>query len=374
MPIDIIVPRLGWSMEEGTFAGWLLPHGAPVSVGQPIYSLESDKVTMDVESLDAGTLHLSADAPIAGATVVVGQLLGHLLQANEPSPREGAIDLESPDTRTLHIPPATPVGQPLPAKAASPREGAPRIMEADAVRPTEGTAVAESPDAGTLHVHSDNPVGHLLQANDASPREGTPRIMETDAVRLTEGTTVAESLDARTLHVHSDNPVGQPLPANPASPRARAAAQALGIDIATVTPREGAPRIIEADVLRHTSRTFSLHVDADATGVSGDEVFSKAVAIAVQQHPGFEAGSVAVIDLGPFGIHRFQGILNPGQKAILAVGHIAPRPVVADGQVVARLTVPLSLTVDHRVADPFAAARFLQTIVQLVEAPLALIQ
>ena len=325
MPIDIIVPRLGWSMEEGTFAGWLLPHGSPVSVGQPIYSLESDKVTMDVESLDAGTLHISADAPIAGATVVVGQLLGHLLQANEPSPREGAIDLESPDTRTLHIPPATPVGQPLPAKAASPREGAPRIMEADAVRPTEGTAVAESPDAGTLHVHS-------------------------------------------------DNPVGQPLPANPASPRARAAAQALGIDIATVTPREGAPRIIEADVLRHTSRTFSLHVDADATGVSGDEVFSKAVAIAVQQHPGFEAGSVAVIDLGPFGIHRFQGILNPGQKAILAVGHIAPRPVVADGQVVARLTVPLSLTVDHRVADPFAAARFLQTIVQLVEAPLALIQ
>ncbi len=250
----------------------------------------------------------------------------------------------------------------------------------------------------------------------------------------------AESLDANTRHIPPDAPIvvdqrlSHLVQANAASPRARATAKALGIDIATVTPREGAPRIIEADVLRLTEGAFYaphfyLHADADATvlaslpsSISVDDILIKAVAIALQQHPRFNGqrtqihiglaveangrllvpiirnadqksltdiaaercrqntgtqedladSSVTVMNLGAFGVDRFQGILNPRQSAILAVGRIAKRPVVVDGQVVARLTVPLSLTVDHRVADGLAAARFLQAIVQLVEAPLRL--
>ena len=63
MPIEITVPRLGWSMEEGTFTGWLKQNGDSVSAGEPLFAMESDKVTLDVESLDNGILYLPPGAP-----------------------------------------------------------------------------------------------------------------------------------------------------------------------------------------------------------------------------------------------------------------------------------------------------------------------
>src|ERR1700733_2796262 len=86
MPIEITVPRLGWSMEEGTFVGWLKRSGDQVAAGEPLFAVESDKVTMDVESLDSGNLYLPPGAPEPGAIVVVGQCLGFLLAPNEPKP------------------------------------------------------------------------------------------------------------------------------------------------------------------------------------------------------------------------------------------------------------------------------------------------
>src|SRR5438876_4365882 len=86
MPIEITVPRLGWSTEEGTFTGWLKQSGDPVSAGEPLFAMESDKVTLDVESLDSGILYLPPGAPAPGAIVVVGQHLGFLLAPGEPAP------------------------------------------------------------------------------------------------------------------------------------------------------------------------------------------------------------------------------------------------------------------------------------------------
>src|SRR5712671_6970735 len=86
MPIEITVPRLGWSMEEGTFVSWLKQNGDSVSAGEPLFAMESDKVTLDVESLDSGILYLSPSSPEPGAIVVVGQHLGFLLAPGEPAP------------------------------------------------------------------------------------------------------------------------------------------------------------------------------------------------------------------------------------------------------------------------------------------------
>ena len=86
MAIQITIPRLGWSMEEGTFSNWLKSAGEQVRAGEPLFSVESDKVTMDVESLDAGILYLPADAPQPGAVVKVGQLIGYLLAEGEAPP------------------------------------------------------------------------------------------------------------------------------------------------------------------------------------------------------------------------------------------------------------------------------------------------
>lgn len=58
MAIEIMIPKLGYSMEEGTIAEWLVEDGATVSKGQPIYSLEADKATQEIESPSAGVIKL----------------------------------------------------------------------------------------------------------------------------------------------------------------------------------------------------------------------------------------------------------------------------------------------------------------------------
>src|ERR1700730_13685183 len=83
----------------------------------------------------------------------------------------------------------------------------------------------------------------------------------------------------------------------------------------------------------------------------------------------FEDGSVTLSNLGPFGVDRFQAILNPPQSAIIAVGRVAKRPFVDGDEVVARLTMPMSISVDHRVVDGVTAAGFLSGIVKLLQSP-----
>jgi len=69
----------GGRWEEGAFSAWLKNDGDRVAAGDPLFALESDKVTMDVESLDGGILHIPSDAPQPGAVVTVGQRIGYLL-------------------------------------------------------------------------------------------------------------------------------------------------------------------------------------------------------------------------------------------------------------------------------------------------------
>ena len=90
MASEVTIPRLGWNMDEGTFMGWLKSDGQPVSVGEPLFSLEGDKATQDIESLETGILRIPPDAPKEGEKVAVGALIGYLVQAGEPAPFEAA--------------------------------------------------------------------------------------------------------------------------------------------------------------------------------------------------------------------------------------------------------------------------------------------
>jgi pyruvate dehydrogenase E2 component (dihydrolipoamide acetyltransferase) len=82
-----------------------------------------------------------------------------------------------------------------------------------------------------------------------------------------------------------------------------------------------------------------------------------------------EGGTFTISNLGMFGVEQFIAVLNPPQAAILAVGATEQRPVVRDGQIVARPMVTLTLTVDHRAVDGAQAAAFLQTLKAFVEDP-----
>ena len=86
MPIEVLVPRIGWSMEEGTFVEWIAKHGDFVRAGDILFVLESEKASQEIETCDSGTLHIPIDAPRPGDTVVVGQRLAYLLAEGESPP------------------------------------------------------------------------------------------------------------------------------------------------------------------------------------------------------------------------------------------------------------------------------------------------
>jgi pyruvate dehydrogenase E2 component (dihydrolipoamide acetyltransferase) len=83
MAIEIRVPRLGWTMEEGVFQGWLKQDGARIKSGEPIFVLESEKAAQEIEATDDGILSIVPDGPAAGGTVAVGALVGYLIAEGE---------------------------------------------------------------------------------------------------------------------------------------------------------------------------------------------------------------------------------------------------------------------------------------------------
>ena len=102
MAIEIVVPRLGWSMEEGLFSEWLKPEGELVNAGDMLFVIEGDKAAQEIESFDSGILRIPPDAPQPGEGVTVGQLLGYLVEAGELAPFEaGAAGRAGPAVRRL---------------------------------------------------------------------------------------------------------------------------------------------------------------------------------------------------------------------------------------------------------------------------------
>ena len=111
MPIEIIIPRLGWSMEEGAFVAWLKQDGEFVRAGEPLFSIEGDKAVQEIESIDSGILRMAANGPNPGSPIRVGDVLGHLLS-------EGESDSVSLPTAVVTEEPPPP--KPPPAFAAVP--------------------------------------------------------------------------------------------------------------------------------------------------------------------------------------------------------------------------------------------------------------
>src|SRR6266511_766007 len=83
MPFDIIVPRLGWSMEEGAFVAWLKKEGEQVKAGEALFSIEGDKAIQEIESIDSGILRIAENAPRPGESIRVGDVLGYLVSADD---------------------------------------------------------------------------------------------------------------------------------------------------------------------------------------------------------------------------------------------------------------------------------------------------
>lgn len=245
MAADVTIPRLGWSMEEGVFAGWIKKPGDTVNPGEPLFMLEGEKATQEIEAVDGGVLHLAPDAPSEGQTVLVGRTIAKLCAAGE-TPAWGTA--ANPPAAVAAAPPQAGNAPPAPAVAikASPAAAAP------------GPAPREIPVAASPSVR------RLARQMGIDLAAVTPR--------LPGGRLSAEDLA-------SDRQAGGPAPSSfppgerPAagrvrvpgnrvstpshpeagsvrsSPRARRVARDRGVDVATIRGSGAGGRVRERDVL-----------------------------------------------------------------------------------------------------------------------------
>jgi len=374
MAVEVIMPALGMAQETGKVLRWLKAEGESVAKAEPLMEVETDKVTVEIEAPAAGTL--AGVTAAEGEDVPVGQVIAYVLGDGEQLPepdarsepavpamsrglspghggngqaRAGRRALASPKARRL----ARERGVPIEEIAGSGPYGAVQAADVETFRSRErDVLVAESSAWQTMarrmvDTWRDVPHFYLSREVDASRLEGwRDAIRKRARYETVTHTDLLVKLCAAALAEH---------PRVNRSPDVNVGI-AVATDDALVVPvvhradrlelREIAAR--RAEVVAR-AREGKLHLD-DVQG-----------------------GTFTISNLGMFGVDAFNAIVNAPQAAILAVGRIADRVVAVDGVPVVKPTCILTLSLDHRAIDGAIGARFLDTLVSLVEEPAGLV-
>lgn len=396
----IVVPRLGWSMEEGTFVRWLKRDGDTVCRGEALFELEGEKALQEIEAVDDGILRIPPDAPQAGSTVSVGKILGYLIAEGEPlpsrteragqeskasneatplaidvksdcesGPRIAAMNSELPAEPRLNISPrarriADELGIDWTRLTGSGANG--RIRERDVLAAANSGARRGSrlPISKRRRVIAERLVGSRQQT---VPVTLTTRADATGIVNLREqfqsidATAVIPSYQDIITKLVAEVLVRHPLLAGRWDDDAIVLPSNHEIHIGMAVDTEDG---LLVPVIRDVCR-LSLIQLADYSRKLIHRARSGMLSTADLQ------GSVFTItNLGAYGIDAFTPTINYPEAAILGLGAIRREPVVLeDCQIVARYQLTLSLTFDHRIVDGAPAARFLQDLASAISSP-----
>jgi pyruvate dehydrogenase E2 component (dihydrolipoamide acetyltransferase) len=387
--IPITVPRLGWTMDEGTFVNWLKHDGDEVRPGEPLFVLESDKSAEEIEALDAGILRLGPDSPAPGDKVKVGQVLAYLVADKEEAPHATTPREEARSASEESSPSPAPralreVARPeRPGRRAiSPRaRRAAREMGVDwsglqgsgrtgRIRERDIRAAADREPVGQLIPHT--PLRRTLAARlvagvtQAAPVTLTVRVDATLLVRVRRQ--YRKAGDAAVVPGYTDLVVKAAGMALRRHPRLQAQWREEGlfvperVNVAFAVDTEAG---LFAPVVRDVDRLTVLEVAAAARELAA---LARAGQLRAEQ---MRDGTFTISNLGMYGVDAFTPILNLPQCATLGVGRIVRAPAAVDDAVVPRDLLTLSLTFDHRVVDGAPAARFLDEVRQSIEQPAA---
>jgi pyruvate dehydrogenase E2 component (dihydrolipoamide acetyltransferase) len=401
MASEVKLPRLGQGMESGTVRKWLKNEGDPVQKGDPLYEIDTDKVTQEVESDFAGVLLKIAlregEAPVGQTIAYIGEP-GEDLPAAEPADAGSASATAEPEVQAAV--PSTSDSAPaeLRSEPSSVRNG--RIKASPLAR-----RLARERGIDLASLQGTGPEGRIV-ARDVEGAEARPAAAvaplaapssEIESVPLTNiRKTIARRLTAAwqapvfQLTVTADLTRANDLVArarelNPdvritvTDLLAKVCAQALmrhrdvnvqysddallRFPTANVGIAVAAPQGLVVPVLRGVER-LSL---AEVAAARGDAVGRARENKLTTQD--LEDGTFTISNLGMFGIEQFIAVLNPPQAAILAVGATVDTPVARNGAVEVRPVLTMTLTVDHRAVDGAEGADFLRTVKQFVEDP-----
>jgi pyruvate dehydrogenase E2 component (dihydrolipoamide acetyltransferase) len=370
--VEIGMPKLSDSMEEATVLTWLKRPGEAVKRGEPLVEVETDKATIVYEAEASGVLEeivvRVGEVAALGEPIARMRVTGTTLADAEPAPALATAG------RARATPVARRLARELGVSLGSVRGSGPggRIVGSDvrAAAPTASASAAARSGRGAV----------TEIAHTATQRTIAQRMAESRST-IPEFTLEAEILMDAASRLRDDLRAGghDPLPSyNDLVVRAVALALRefpalnagyepgrtlrygrvnIGIAVATDDALI-VPTIYDADrksVLEIAAESRRLAEGARRRALAADELAN---------------GTFTVSNLGMFGVRRFNAVINHPQAAILAVGEVAPQPVVGeDGQLAARLTMEVALSCDHRVVYGAEAARFLQRLRMLLEHP-----
>jgi pyruvate dehydrogenase E2 component (dihydrolipoyllysine-residue acetyltransferase) len=396
MATEIKLPRLGQGMESGTIVKWLKAEGDPVEKGEPLYELDTDKVTQEVEADASGVLLKIA---IAEGEVEVGKTIAVIGKEGEEVPEEAPPPVEekpAPERR------AAPKEEPdMAARAAESRDGG-RIKASPLAR-----RIARERGVELARIQGTGPDGRIV-AEDveraaAAPAPAAPApapapagevervpltsLRKTIARRLTEAwaapafqismsadMTRALEIRARLVERAGDNPkptISDLLTKVCAASlmQHRAVNATFADDVIELHPSAdvglavASERGLVVPVIRGCERLTIPQIAAARADVVGRARSGKL------QQADLEGGTFTISNLGMFGVEQFVAVLNPPQAAILAVGAVEERAVPVDGAIAIRPLMTMTLTCDHRALDGAVAADFLRTVKTFLEEP-----
>jgi pyruvate dehydrogenase E2 component (dihydrolipoamide acetyltransferase) len=418
---EVKLPRLGQGMESGTIVKWLKSEGDKVEKGEPLYELDTDKVTQEVEAEASGVLlkiAISSGEVEVGRTIAVIGEQGEQVEV-EPTERggNGSAAQEVPDKAQEEGSPARARQQERERGRRAPAEDM-GDQVADIRRPAgdNGGRIKASPLARRIArergidlsaVAGTGPDGRVVAEDvERTAASGAPvalpaAVSEVEGVEVQQLTSMRKTI-ARRLTEAWEAPVfqlGITVDMSRALPLRERLVDLHG-DGVKPTISDLLTKICAAALMRH--RAVNALYKGDAVELYPTANIGIAVAVpnglVVPVIPGCERKSIAEIaaarativgraregklqqadldggtftisNLGMYGIERFVAVLNPPQAAILAVGSIEDRVVAVDGKPAVRPRMELTLTCDHRAVDGATGAEFLRDVKAFLEEP-----
>ncbi|MGP0069758.1 MAG: dihydrolipoamide acetyltransferase family protein [Isosphaeraceae bacterium] len=402
MPIAITIPRLGWNMEQGVFVGWLKQDGETIRAGDPLFTLEGEKATQDVEASDPGILRIASPTPQAGDTIAVGTLIGFLLAPGEAEPasvpeapenvvrREAAVTSAVTATKLAADPDRhdRPRSSPLARRLA--RELGvdwTRLLGSGCTGRIRKVDVLAAAQVGADHRPA--PVPNLDVASIPGQAVPIGPTRRTIAARMVESrlatapVTLNTRVDATNLvnlraQFKAASPPGRELPGYTefvVKLTAMALKEHPMLHARWAGDRLLIPEEPNIGIAVDTEEGLLVPVIRSAAALGLGEIVVRARDLVRRARERrlradeMQGGTFTITNLGPFGVETFTPIINLPECAVLGMGRIAREPVMSGDQVVARERMGLSLTFDHRIVDGAPAARFLQTLTRLIENP-----
>lgn len=423
MAIEILMPALSPTMEEGTLAKWLIKEGDVVEIGDLLAEIETDKATMEFEAVDEGVISkiLVADGTEG---VLVNTPICILLEDSEDV--SSTVEFPVPKIQEADI---IPKSEPsMSSSRTTTKKDGNRLFSSPLAR-----RIAEKRGLDITSLEGSGPRGRIVKADVenvstvatkrnsrleselTSPRLATSVNNENVKNMYTEREYEEISLDGMRKTV-----AARLTEAKQTIPHFYLR-QSIGLD-ALLKARNEINSGIADNSLKISINDFIIKASAKAlqdvpgcnTIWAGDRLLqmkASDVAIAVAIDNGlftpviqdaelktlsvisnemkdlatrakerklvpkeYQGGSFAISNLGMFGIENFDAIINPPHGSILAVGAGQKQPIVkADGALASATKMSVTLSVDHRVIDGALGARFLSAIAGYIERPLSML-